>query len=99
MTHDQSQTALPPLPDMPPAVAAGPLAARAWSAVQVWNRMRDQKDADWFATSDTEILVFRGRLEADGVAVPAETDVIAGLEILRGPCSRMRRNTRKGQQQ
>ena len=96
MTRNQSQTALP---NMPSAVAADPLAARAWPAVQVWNRMRDQKDADWFATSDAEILAFRKQIEADGVAVPGETDVIAGLRILRGPCSRMRRNTGKGQQQ
>ena len=99
MTRDQPQTARPTLPDMPAAVAADPLAARAWPAVQVWNRMHDQKHADWFATSDTDILTFRGRLEADGVAVPTEADVIAGLKILRGPCSRMCRKIRKGQQQ
>lgn len=99
MTRDRSQTARSTLPDMPAAVSADPLAARAWPAVQVWNRMHDQKNADWFATSDMEILMFRGRLEADGVAVPTEADVIAGLKILRGPCSRMRRTTRNGQQQ
>ena len=99
MTRDRSQTAGPTLPDMPAAVAADPLAARAWPAAQVWNRMHEQENADWFATSDMAILMFRGRLEADGVAVPTEAAVIAGLKILRGPCSRMRRKTKNGQRQ